>query len=54
MIRMINKLTKTDMWVHESKLDKYKAAGHKPAASAPVAEAKQEAPAEKPDKNKKK
>lgn len=39
MIRMINKLTKTEMWVHESRAEAYKAAGHKPAAPATVAEA---------------
>lgn len=44
MIRMINKLTKTDMWVHEDRVEAYKAAGHKPAAT--VEEATQEAPAE--------
>lgn len=44
MIRMINKLTKTDMWVHEDRVEAYMAAGHKPAATAE--EATQEAPAE--------
>lgn len=33
MVRFVNKLTGTDMWVHESRVDEYKAAGHKLAAS---------------------
>ena len=41
MVKFINKLTGTEMWVHEDRAAEYKAAGHKPAA---------EAPAEKPAK----
>ena len=32
MIKLINRHTGGDMWVHESKLDEYLAAGHKLAA----------------------
>lgn len=46
MIKLINKLTGTDMWVDESRAEKYIAAGHKPAAPASVEEATQEEPAE--------
>ena len=35
MVRMINKVTGGDMWVHESRLDEYMEAGHK-LASAPL------------------
>ena len=37
MIRLINALTGTDMWVHESRLDEYLARGHKlaPAPEPP-------------------
>lgn len=43
MIRLINKITGGPMWVHESRLDEYLAAGHrlaappeKPAPAEPV------------------
>lgn len=45
MIRMINKLTNTEMWVAENRVEEYKAAGHKLAASfdaVPTVEAEQE------------
>lgn len=32
MVKFINAVTGTIMWVHESRVDEYKAAGHKPAA----------------------
>ncbi len=32
MVRFVNKLTGGDMWVHESRVEEYIAAGHKPAA----------------------
>ena len=32
MVKFINKLTGSEMWVHESRVEEYKAAGHKPAA----------------------
>ena len=32
MIKFINKVTETEMWVDESRVEEYKAAGHKPAA----------------------
>lgn len=43
MIKFINKITGTEMWVDESRVEEYKAAGHKPAAE----------PTEKPKKAKK-
>lgn len=45
MIKFINKLTGTEMWVADNRVEEYKAAGHKPAADA-------EKPAEKPVKAK--
>ena len=39
MVRFINKLTGGEMWVHESRVEEYKAAGHKPAAEASETEA---------------
>ena len=33
MIKLINRLTGTEMWVTDDRLDEYLAAGHKPAAS---------------------
>lgn len=43
MIRLINKITGGDMWVHESRLDEYLEAGHqlasppeKPTPKTPV------------------
>lgn len=35
MIKLINVYTGGDMWVHESRLEEYLAAGHKPAADPP-------------------
>ena len=32
MVRFINRATGSVMWVHESRIDEYQAAGHKPAA----------------------
>ena len=32
MVKLINALTGSEMWVHETRLDEYLAAGHKPAA----------------------
>lgn len=32
MVEFVNKLTGGAMWVHESRVDEYKAAGHKLAA----------------------
>lgn len=32
MVKMVNKLTGTDMWVDEARVDEYKAAGHVLAA----------------------
>ena len=32
MVHFINRLTGGDMWVHEARMDEYRAAGHKPAA----------------------
>lgn len=36
MVRFIHKVTGGDMWVHEDRVDEYKAAGHKPAAPCPT------------------
>ena len=33
MVRLVNRLTGTEMWVHETRLSEYLAAGHVPAAS---------------------
>ena len=33
MVRFINKYTGTDMWVADDRVEEYKAAGHKLAAS---------------------
>jgi hypothetical protein len=33
MVKFINRLTGNEMWVDESRVDEYKAAGHKLAAS---------------------
>lgn len=46
MIRFINKLTGNEMWVAEDRVEEYKAAGHKLAASDIKS-------AEKPKKTKK-
>ena len=35
MVEFINKTTGTRMLVHESRVEEYKAAGHKPVADAP-------------------
>ena len=32
MVRFINRATGSVMWVHESRVEEYNAAGHKPAA----------------------
>ena len=32
MIKLVNRTTGTDMWVHPSRLDEYLAAGHRLAA----------------------
>ena len=44
MVRLINKLSGGEMWVEESRLAEYLAAGHKLAATAPD----QEPPVAKP------
>lgn len=33
MVKFINRITGGVMWVHESRVEEYKAAGHKPAAA---------------------
>ena len=35
MVKFINKLTGSVMWVHETHVEEYKAAGHKLAADTP-------------------
>ena len=52
MIRLINKVTGTEMFVAEERVDKYLAAGHKLAAE-PVTEPKAETPKKKTTKKKK-
>lgn len=47
MVRMINRTTGGDMWVHESKVESYLAAGHRLAAGTPAQE-----PAKKAEKKK--
>lgn len=48
MIKMINRVTGTDMWVAEERLDKYLAAGHRLAAVLPEPEGvAEEAPVKK-------
>ena len=48
MVRFINRATGSVMWVHESRVGEYKAAGHKPAAVN--TEKPKKAPASKPKK----
>ena len=36
MVKFINRLTGSEMWVAEDRVEEYKAAGHRPAASDPV------------------
>lgn len=50
MIRMINALTGTIMWVHESRLDEYLGNGHK-LAVPPIKEQPKE-PVKRPRKKK--
>ena len=51
MIKFINKVTGTAMWVAEDRADEYKAAGHKPAA-APVVTPVRSEPKRAPKKTK--
>lgn len=47
-VRFINRLTGGEMWVDETRVDEYKAAGHVPAAEAhPEPEAEPEKPVRK-------
>lgn len=48
MIKLINRVTGTEMWVADNRVEKYLAAGHKLAAE------KAEKPAEKPVKKRSK
>jgi len=51
MVKFINRLTGSVMWVADDRVDEYKAAGHKPAASGTKpAEAKPKKPANKTKK----
>ena len=52
MVRFINKYTGTDMWVADDRVEEYKAAGHKLAASD--AKPAEEKPKSKPKTAKKK
>ena len=40
MVKFINKLTGTEMWVSDNRVDEYKAAGHKLAAADVIREKK--------------
>lgn len=57
MIRMVNRLTGGDMWVHESRVEEYLAAGHKlaapPAAKHPLVKP-EDAPEKKSAKSRRK
>ncbi len=48
MVKFINRLTGTEMWVADERVDEYKAAGHKLAAEN--AENPKKVPARKPAK----
>lgn len=48
MIKLINAFTGTVMWVHESRVDEYLRAGHKPAPLPTPAKRKPAARSEKP------
>lgn len=47
MVRMINKLTGTEMWVAEERTKEYEAAGHKLAADESAKPVKELTPAAK-------
>ena len=47
MIKFINRITGSEMWVADERTEEYKAAGHKPAVSDVLKE-----PAKKPEKKK--
>ena len=47
MVKMINCMTGTEMWVAEERVDEYKAAGHKPAVDVKEESAKETKPAPK-------
>ena len=49
MIRLVNKTTGGEMWVHESRLDEYLAAGHKFAAPPPIMPPAASAPEKEPE-----
>lgn len=50
MVRFINRLTGSMMWVHESRIEEYKAAGHVPAADPEELDLAEEEIPEKPKK----
>lgn len=54
MVEFINALTGGPMWVHESRVEEYLAAGHKLAAKAPAAKPAEEAPKPKTTAKRKK
>ena len=53
MIKLINKVTNTPMWVADDRVEEYKAAGHKLAASPVEKPAKVETVTEKKTAKKK-
>lgn len=51
MVKFINRITGTEMWVHESREQEYINAGHKRATEEPIKEPEKK-PAEQPPKRK--
>lgn len=51
MVRMINRVTGGDMWVHEDRVNSYIAAGHRlaapPSSVAPAKDAEEKKPTKK-------
>lgn len=50
MIKMINRTTGTEMWVHETRLDEYLEAGHKLAPAPEPPKTVRRTRKQKPDK----
>ena len=53
MIKMIDRFTGVEMWVADERVEEYKAAGHKLAASDTEKKPAEEAPKSKPKAKKK-
>ena len=54
MIKLINARSGGEMWVHESRLEEYLAAGHKPAAPPDMPPPPEREPGKRPAKKTKK